>query len=47
MIKNHGEEKAHIYAWSNQAALEFVAKTVIEEQINCDFSRQNLQSHCF
>lgn len=41
LIKNHGEEKAHIYAQSNQAALEFVAKTVTEEQIDCDFSRQS------
>ncbi|MBD2344124.1 FAD-dependent oxidoreductase [Anabaena subtropica] len=41
LIKNHGEEKARIYAQSNQAALEFVAKTVAEEQIDCDFSRQN------
>ncbi|MBD2295624.1 FAD-dependent oxidoreductase [Anabaena sphaerica FACHB-251] len=41
LIKNHCEEKAHIYAKSNQAALEFVAKTVREEQIDCDFSRQS------
>ena len=41
LIKNHGEEKAQIYANSNQAAIEFVAKTVIEEQIDCDFSRQS------
>ncbi|MBG1258807.1 FAD-dependent oxidoreductase [Nostoc commune] len=41
LIKNHGEEKAQIYAQSNQAALEFVAKTVTEEQIDCDFSRQS------
>jgi glycine/D-amino acid oxidase-like deaminating enzyme/nitrite reductase/ring-hydroxylating ferredoxin subunit len=41
LIKNHGEEKARIYAQSNQAALEFVAKTVAEEQIDCDFSRQS------
>ncbi|MEA5502678.1 FAD-dependent oxidoreductase [Halotia wernerae UHCC 0503] len=41
LIKNHGEEKARIYAQSNQAALQFVAKTVAEEQIDCDFSRQS------
>ncbi|WP_193197463.1 FAD-dependent oxidoreductase [Nostoc sp. MG11] len=41
LIKNHGQEKAQIYAQSNQAALEFVAKTVNEEQIDCDFSRQS------
>jgi glycine/D-amino acid oxidase-like deaminating enzyme/nitrite reductase/ring-hydroxylating ferredoxin subunit len=41
LIKSHGEEKAYIYAQSNQAALEFVAKTVREEQIDCDFSRQS------
>ncbi len=41
LIKNHGEDKARIYAQSNQAALEFVAKTVTEQQIDCDFSRQS------
>ncbi|BAZ39179.1 putative FAD dependent oxidoreductase [Calothrix sp. NIES-4101] len=41
LIKNHGEEKARIYAQSNQAALEFVVKTITEEQIDCDFSRQS------
>ncbi|MEA5554567.1 FAD-dependent oxidoreductase [Anabaena cylindrica UHCC 0172] len=41
LIKNHDEEKARIYAQSNQAAIEFVAKTVTEEQIDCDFSRQS------
>jgi len=41
LIKNHGKEKARIYAQSNQAALEFVAKTVTKEQIDCDFSRQS------
>jgi glycine/D-amino acid oxidase-like deaminating enzyme/nitrite reductase/ring-hydroxylating ferredoxin subunit len=41
LIKNHGEEKARTYAQANQAAIEFVAKTVTESQIDCDFSRQS------
>jgi glycine/D-amino acid oxidase-like deaminating enzyme/nitrite reductase/ring-hydroxylating ferredoxin subunit len=41
LIKNHGEEKARTYAQCNQAAIEFVAKTVVESQIDCDFSRQS------
>ncbi len=41
LIQKHGKEKAQIYAQSNQAALEFVAKMVREEQIDCDFSRRS------
>ncbi|WP_017655987.1 FAD-dependent oxidoreductase [Fortiea contorta] len=41
LIKNHGEDKARTYAQSNQAAIEFVAKTVTTEQIDCNFSRQS------
>ncbi len=39
LIKSVGEEKARIYANSNQAAIERVAKFVEEEKIDCDFSR--------
>jgi glycine/D-amino acid oxidase-like deaminating enzyme/nitrite reductase/ring-hydroxylating ferredoxin subunit len=45
LIKKLGEDKARIYAESNQAALEFVAKLVKEEQIDCDFSRQSAYSY--
>ncbi len=41
LIKNHGEEKARTYGQCNQAAIEFVAKTVAQFQIDCDFSRQS------
>lgn len=41
LIKEIGEEKARIYATSNQAAVERVAKFVEEEGIDCDFSRQS------
>ncbi|WP_416670549.1 FAD-dependent oxidoreductase [Egbenema bharatensis] len=41
LIKEAGEQKAKLYAQSNQAAVEQVAALVQEEQIACDFSRQN------
>jgi glycine/D-amino acid oxidase-like deaminating enzyme/nitrite reductase/ring-hydroxylating ferredoxin subunit len=41
LIKQIGEQKARIYADSNQAAVEYVADLVQREQIDCDFSRQN------
>jgi len=42
LIKDVGEEKAKIYAASNMAAIERVAKFVEEEHIDCDFSRQSV-----
>jgi len=42
LIENAGEEKAKIYAASNMAAIERVAKFVEEEHIDCDFSRQSV-----
>jgi glycine/D-amino acid oxidase-like deaminating enzyme/nitrite reductase/ring-hydroxylating ferredoxin subunit len=44
LIEKFGEEKARIYAQSNQAALERVAAFVEKEQIDCDFSRQSAYS---
>jgi glycine/D-amino acid oxidase-like deaminating enzyme/nitrite reductase/ring-hydroxylating ferredoxin subunit len=41
LIERIGEEKARLYAESNQAAVERVAAFVEEEQIDCDFSRQS------
>ncbi|MGB3509283.1 MAG: FAD-dependent oxidoreductase [Microcoleaceae cyanobacterium] len=41
LIKEVGEEKARLYGDSNQAAVEFVATMVAQEQIDCDFSREN------
>ena len=41
LLKSLGCEKAKIYAESNQAALERVAKFVSDEQIDCDFSRRS------
>jgi glycine/D-amino acid oxidase-like deaminating enzyme/nitrite reductase/ring-hydroxylating ferredoxin subunit len=41
LIKEMGEEKARLYAQSNQSAVEQVAKFVAEEKIDCDFSRQS------
>lgn len=40
LIKKIGLEKARIYGDSNQAAVEFVANMVAQEQIDCDFSRE-------
>ncbi|KAF3889350.1 MULTISPECIES: FAD-dependent oxidoreductase [Nostocales] len=44
LIEKFGEEKARVYAQSNQAALERIAAFVEEEQIDCDFSRQSAYS---
>jgi glycine/D-amino acid oxidase-like deaminating enzyme/nitrite reductase/ring-hydroxylating ferredoxin subunit len=41
LIKQIGEQKAQLYADSNQAAIEQIADFVAEEQIDCDFSRQS------
>ncbi|EAZ88972.1 FAD-dependent oxidoreductase [Crocosphaera chwakensis] len=41
LIAELGQEKAKLYADSNQAALEYIANLVQTEQIDCDFSRQN------
>ncbi|WP_144416117.1 FAD-dependent oxidoreductase [Calothrix sp. 336/3] len=41
LIQEHGEDKARLYAQSNQAALELVGKLVAEYGIECDFSRQS------
>lgn len=41
LIKEVGEEKARLYAESNQAAVEKVASLVDQYQIDCDFSRQS------
>lgn len=41
LIKEIGQEKAKLYAESNQAAVEQVAAWVKQEQIDCDFSRRS------
>ncbi|MGB3535273.1 MAG: FAD-dependent oxidoreductase [Microcoleaceae cyanobacterium] len=41
LIKNMGEEKARIYAESNQAAVEKIAEIVQTENIDCDFERKS------
>lgn len=41
LLKNLGLDKAQVYAESNQAALERVAKFVSDEQIDFDFSRRS------
>ena len=45
LIKDYGEEKARLYAQSNQAAVERVAQFVEEEQIDCDFSRRSVYTY--
>lgn len=40
LIKNFGKENAHLYAQSNQAAIERIAEYIAEYQIECDFTRQ-------
>lgn len=41
LIKKFGVQKARLYGESNEAAIAQVAALVEEEQIDCDFSRQN------
>jgi glycine/D-amino acid oxidase-like deaminating enzyme/nitrite reductase/ring-hydroxylating ferredoxin subunit len=42
LLKQEGEEATRIYAESNMAAIERVAKFVQEEEIDCDFSRKSV-----
>ena len=44
LIDRHGEDKARLYGESNQAAVEFVASTVEQEGIDCDFKRNETYS---
>lgn len=41
LIKDLGEEKARLYAESNEAGIAQVVEWIEQEQIDCDFSRQN------
>ncbi len=41
LIKQIGETKAKLYAEANQDAIEFIAKVIEEEGIDCDFTRQS------
>lgn len=44
LIDRHGEDKARLYGESNQAGVEFVAATVEQEGIDCDFQRNDTYS---
>lgn len=41
LIEQFGEEKARLYAESNQAAISQIAAFIEEEQIDCNFERQS------
>lgn len=41
IIKQMGEEQARLYAEANETAINFVAKIVEQEKIDCDFSWQS------
>jgi glycine/D-amino acid oxidase-like deaminating enzyme/nitrite reductase/ring-hydroxylating ferredoxin subunit len=41
LIQKVGEQKARLYAESNQAAIAQIAAWVAEDEIDCDFSRQS------
>lgn len=41
ILSKHGETTAHAYADANEAALAWLARTVTEEQIDCDFERRD------
>ena len=45
LIERHGEDKARLYGESNQAGVEFVAATVEQEGIDCDF--QSMDTYSF
>nr|WP_319422235.1 FAD-binding oxidoreductase [Pleurocapsa sp. FMAR1] len=44
LIDKIGEDKARLYGESNQAGVEFVASTLQEEGIDCDFQRNDTYS---
>lgn len=44
LIDKIGEDKARLYGESNQAGVEFVAATVEQEGIDCDFQRNDTYS---
>jgi glycine/D-amino acid oxidase-like deaminating enzyme/nitrite reductase/ring-hydroxylating ferredoxin subunit len=44
LIDQIGEEKAKLYGESNQAGVEFVASTIEQEGIDCDYQRQDTYS---
>ncbi|MCC0176436.1 FAD-dependent oxidoreductase [Waterburya agarophytonicola K14] len=44
LIDRHGEDKARLYGESNQAGVEFIASTVEQEGIDCDFQRNDTYS---
>ena len=44
LIDRHGEDQARIYGESNQAGVEFIASTVEQEGIDCDFQRKDTYS---
>ncbi len=39
LIKNYGEERAHLYAQANEAAIDCVESFVEEKGLDCDFRR--------
>ena len=41
LIQNSGEENARLYYDANTEAMQFIAKTVNEHKIECDFSEQD------
>lgn len=41
LMEEMGQEKAHLYGESNQAAIERVAALVRDEHIDCDFARKD------
>jgi glycine/D-amino acid oxidase-like deaminating enzyme/nitrite reductase/ring-hydroxylating ferredoxin subunit len=45
LLKKFGEEKARLYAESNQAAIERIAAFIEEEQIDCDFERKSAYTY--
>lgn len=44
LIDRHGEDQARLYGESNQAGVEFVASTIEQEEIDCDFQRNDTYS---
>ncbi|MGD1920755.1 MAG: NAD(P)/FAD-dependent oxidoreductase, partial [Pleurocapsa sp.] len=44
LIDRHGEDKAKLYGESNQPGVEFIASTIKQEAIDCDFQRNDTYS---
>jgi glycine/D-amino acid oxidase-like deaminating enzyme/nitrite reductase/ring-hydroxylating ferredoxin subunit len=46
LVRRHGEERARLYGAANQAGLEWIARSVIEADIDCQLERASAYTYC-